>query len=447
MKTLKPAIAMVLAVSIIFGLSLNASASTTGSKTDNVGLQSTLRYTQEEYLANMAAAKTDAEKIEAVCTSFLTMARASVRNQKYDPSVLVADNKLKDNKVAYRLSEYKYLAALYNALNQTILSDNISFSDFSLSIDGNSAQAKIVESYEYYINDGFEGNSFRKRQYYFDLIRENAGWKISSVATNDPWENNNFNYEAIDVSKAVASIANAASEAKHKATLNANTIVNPLGMKDPGASIESLYTWTYNVGVAINYAENYYNSINPLFGQAAEDCQNFASQCVWAGLRGGYADAQDRTAIPAVSTSYVGSDAPNVWCRNQSTTYNFSYFGHKWAWDNVCGFAELIERSSSSVIGPFGNTHYGNLLYASEGDVISWDANGSPSGTTMDHAMFVTSATGTVGYRTKSDLKIAAHNSSTNSAYQTLTSYAPPSYTDSYFATSVIGWGYYDVAQ
>jgi len=437
---------MVLVVSIIFGLSLNAIASTAEIKTDNDTLQSTLRYTQEEYLANISATKSDTARIEAVCTSFLSMARASVRSEKYDPSVLVADNKLKENKVAYRLSEYEYLAALYKALNQTILSDNISFSDFSLSIDGNSAQAKIVESYEYNINDGFEGESFRKRQYDFDLVMENDEWKITSVTTNDPWEDSDFNYEAIDVSKAVASIVEAAAEAKHEATLNAGTTVDPLGKKDPGAS-KSLYTWSYDASVAIDYAEDYYNTINDLFGEASDDCQNFASQCVWAGLRGSYEDAQDRTAIPAVSRSYVGSDAPNVWCRNQSTTYDFGYFGHKWAWDNVCGFAELIERSSSLLIGPYGNTHYGNLSYASEGDVISWDEYGSPSGTTMDHAMFVTDATGTVGYRTKSDLKIAAHNNPTNTAYDALTSYAPPGYTDSYFATSVIGWGYYDVAQ
>jgi len=446
MKLLKPAFSMVLAVSIIFGLSLTAIALTAEIKTDNDVLQSTLRYTQEEYLASISAMKSDTAKIESVCTSFLTMARASVRSEKYDPSVLVADNKLKDNKVAYRLSEYEYLAALYKALDQTILSDNISFSEFSLSIDGNSAQAKIVESYEYNINDGFKGESFRKRQYYFDLIMENDKWKITCVTTNDPWEDSDFNYEPINVTKAVASIVEAAAEAEHEATLNDGTIVDPLGKKDPGAS-KSLYTWTYDVSVAIDYAEDYYNTINDLFGEADENCQNFASQCIWAGLRGSYEDAEDRTAIPAVSTSYVGSDAPNVWCRGQRTTYDFGYFGHNWAWDNVCGFAELIERSSSSVIGPFGNTHYGNLSYASEGDVISWDASGSPSGTTMDHAMFVTDATGTVGYRTKSNLKIAANNPSTNSAYEALTSYAPAAYTDSYFATSVIGWGYYDVSQ
>lgn len=447
MKLLKPAFTVVLAISIIFSLSLTSMASTAEIKTDNDALQSTLRYTQEEYLANISDAKSDAARIEAVCTSFLTMARASVRNEKYDPSVLVADNKLKENKVAYRLSEYEYLAALYKALNQTILSDKISFSDFSLSIDGNSAQAKIVESYEYNINDGFEGESFRKRQYDFDLVKENDEWKIICVTTNDPWEDSDFNYEAINVSKTVASIVEAAAEAEQKAALNAGTAVDPLlDKKDPGVA-RSLYTWTYDASVAIDYAEDYYDSVNSLFGEASEDCQNFASQCVWAGLRGSYEDAEDRTAIPAVSRSYVGSDAPNVWCRNQSTTYDFDYFGHSWAWDNVCGFAELIERSNSSLIGPYGNTHYGNLSYASEGDVISWDASGSPSGTTMDHAMFVTDATGTVGSRTKSNLKVAAHNSSTSTAYEALTSYAPSGYTDSYFATTVIGWGYYDVAQ
>lgn len=185
-------------------------------------LSGTLRYTQEDYLTDISLRKSDSEKIKAVCTAFLTMARASVRSSSYDPSVLVADNKQKDNKVVYRLSEYEYLNTLYKALDQTILSDKISFSNFSVGIDGDSAQAKIVESYEYYINDGFEGESFRKRLYYFDLSKENDEWKIACVTSNDPWESNGFSYEPINAAEAVASIIQDAVEAERKAALNAD---------------------------------------------------------------------------------------------------------------------------------------------------------------------------------------------------------------------------------
>ena len=103
----------------------------------------------------------------------------------------------------------------------------------------------------------------------------------------------------------------------------------------------------------------------------------------------------------------------------------------------------MMRLSNTTTEGPFGNTHYGNLNYAAVGSVIhiDWDG-GTASATNIDHAMFVTGATGTVGQRTITNLKIAANSSPTNQAYQTLSSYAQ-NYSDNNFSTSVISCGYY----
>jgi len=60
------------------------------------------------------------------------------------------------------------------------------------------------------------------------------------------------------------------------------------------------------------------------------------------------------------------------------------------------------------------------------GDVIAWDAQGNSSPLPLgelNHAMFVTRATGTVGSRGTSNLFIAAHTTDSESAYTLLRDY------------------------
>jgi len=149
---------------------------------------------------------------------------------------------------------------------------------------------------------------------------------------------------------------------------------------------------------------------------------------------------KNRTTLPAVTASRVGSSAKNVWSYEDG--YTSEYDGYPWI--SSTRFAKMIKNSSTATEGPFGNTHYGNLKYADVGDVIhiNWSGNTVTSTSTLQHAMFVTAATGTVGSRTASNLKIAANSSPTNTAYVSLLSYTG-NYSDSSFSTSVIADGYY----
>ena len=380
-----------------------------------------------------------------MCEAFIAIGRASVRNPEYSVAA-VSDSAYEQ--VEYRQSEYEFLAALNDATNVNILSDNIVFDDFNVEVNGTTATATVVEKYTYYTDD-FDGYNFRMRKYTFSLDKDNDGsWIITGVYTDDPWETSDFSYEPYDV-------AQAAEIASVEIPLNPNAVVNRLGDKAvmPAAS---LYKWTYNTDAAVEYAARYCNVTaatggnNPLFpitysasGNEA-NCQNFASQCVWAGLIGNCDTAVamgSRTTLPAVSTSRVGSSAHNVWCYGQSSS-NSNINGCSWY--SSTRFAKMIKLSNTSTEGPFGNTHYGNLLYADVGDVIhiKWSGAEVTSASTLDHAMFVTNATGTVGSRTAANLKIAANSSPTNTAYVSLLSYVG-TYSDSSFSTSVIGDGYY----
>lgn len=384
------------------------------------------------------------DTIESVCEAFIAAGRASVRSPEYS---VVAFSDSSREQVEYRQSEFQYLAALNEATEVTILRDNLQFSNFETEIDGNAATASVVEKYTYYTDD-FDGYNFRMRKYDFSLAKQSDGsWIINGVITDDPWETVDFSYEPYDVSEVAIS-------ANRVATVDMDADVSRLGEKASIEATSSLYKWTYNTAAAVEYAEHFcnataaggYNTLFPFKVDSegnAVNCQNFASQCVWAGLIGDCDTAlamKNRTTLPAVTASRVGSSAKNVWSYEDG--YTSEYDGYPWI--SSTRFAKMIKNSSTATEGPFGNTHYGNLKYADVGDVIhiNWSGNTVTSTSTLQHAMFVTAATGTVGSRTASNLKIAANSSPTNTAYVSLLSYTG-NYSDSSFSTSVIADGYY----
>lgn len=410
----------------------------------------TLSLSMDDYLAQVEPShvmfintSNDSDLIRSACESFLAIGRASVRDQSYTLATLVDNESINNQQLEFRLSEYQYLAALYEATNTEIFSDELKFSDFEVDIQDDTAVASIVEKYTYYTND-FDGYNFRMRKYTFDLEKQNdGGWAVCSVVTDDPWETSDFTYEPYDIAQAEV-IANAVAD------LSVDEA--PMDEKiEPQAS--SLYKWTYDPDVAVEYAKEYcdadanggYNTLFP-FQKGTDDegnnCQNFASQCVWAGLIGSM-DAvegmESRDSLPAVSSDYLGKTATNVWCYDELSG-SIGYC----SWYSSRGFAEMIRLSKSTTEGPFGNTHYGTLKYADVGSVIHYTKLSTPKATanTIVHAMFVTAANGEPGSRTMSDLKIAANSSHTNTAYVPLTSYAG-SRVDEQFSTSVISCGYY----
>lgn len=408
----------------------------------------TLNMTQEDYLAvvknTISQNKSDAQKIESTCETFLTLAKASVRDpQNYNCTKLIATDSMKKDTIQYRLTGYEYQSALNKALGWTISKDNLVFKNFKLhKIDKDSAVASVVELYTYYANNGFDDESFRSKMYTFELLKSPDGWQITNVTTDDPWETNeDFVYKPIDVKATVdAHLA--------EKNLQASILSND---KEKVDKVSTLYQWTYNPTVAVNYAKDYYNKINRVFGSTSgNDCQNFASQCVWAGLGG---SGSSSTARPAVSTALVDSSDFNVWCRNQSTTYwqNIDW-RYAWSWDNVSGFMNLMLNSTSLAEGPYGiascsSTSIGS---ANVGNVlgVNWDNDASTNFSKLDHAMFITAVTGTSGSRTQDNIKVAAHTGETNTAYDVLSSYVSWNpRTNDKFGRATIYYGYYATQQ
>ncbi len=311
--------------------------------------------------------------------------------------------------------------------------------------DKNSTEASLVESYTYYITDGFDEESFRRKMYTFELLRGSDGWKITNVTTDDHWETDDkFEYTPIDVEGAVKAQL-AKPELK---SFTSTTDEKEKHKADSQASPTSkMHRWKYDTAAAVAYAKKHYNDTNDkIFGYSGGEggnCQNFASQCVWAGLGG---SGTEKTALPAVPRSRVNLPAFNVWCAGHSTDNFYDYYEFNWPWDNVCGFSKLMVKSTTTAEGPFGNTSYQKgIENAAVGNVLVADWNGAPSEKTLDHAMFVTQVSGTAGSRDKTNVKIAAHTSHTNSAFQTVASYTQAQ--TKCFGRAVIYSGYYKVEQ
>lgn len=434
-----------------------AAVSSDGSETKRFNnLKDSLDYTQAEYISNIYQGNRflllsrdvkDREEIERVCIGLLSIGNASSRNADYDITALAANRESLSKGFEHYKSTNDYLYAVHSALGWSVYEDNLEYSDFTVEISNNAANASIVESYTYYMGSDFDSDfCFRKRCYDITLTKTDDGlWKVVSVAIRGAEDD-----PPIDIVERVHAI----TESHRSAALKTN--VPATEMEIYGKTITSnvpmrsatLYRWTYDTNAGVEHAKKYYNSSDPRFGEADQDCTNFTSQCVWVGLGG----TGSKTDLPALSRDYLststdpsnpnGQQFPNLWCRGwNSTFYPSEYYKRNWTWDNVRGFTNMIEESSSLTEGPFGNTHYGNLDYAAIGSVIAYTTENVADDYNLSHAMYVTDVTGTVGSRGVSNLWIAAHNSNTSSAYMPLTDYT--SKREAQFATSVIGWGYY----
>lgn len=412
-----------------------------------------LSKTQSEYvslatvtptLGRLAITESQNHEIEETCKSFLSLCRASVRSSAYSPDVLIDSSHINDNRISYRLCEYQNLASLFSINDTPILNDSILFSDFKYTINGNSATASIVEKYTYYADDGFDSESYRMREYFFTLSNESGHWRITDIRTNDPWEDNDFDYKIVSSEEMYLNSIDTVSEDYDISTQYKNE-------DNDNVYSASLYTWNYNTSVAVGYAVNHYSDDTSSSGllfpyNENGNCQNFASQCLWAGLIGDLSVAESyssRTAIPAISPTYAGTNATNIWCYGKTSTAH----GGKCSWYSCTGFAKMLGLSSSTTEGPYGAMIYKNLGNASVGDIVYWTDSATASNSNLKHAMFITEVTGSYGSRTKSNIKIAAHTSNTNSAYASLASYDVPSHTVDQYARAKIYSGHYARAQ
>lgn len=405
----------------------------------------TMTRSQSDYEAQLSLLgksrnSNDKEYLGKATETYLALSKASIRNnQSYNVEFLLLQKSKSSNNILFRLKSDEFYSKMLKNDNRSIEWDKIDFKDLNVEINNNKAVVKVVEIYEYYIKDNFDTVSKRTKEFTITFEKNNGTWLINEIKTNDPWESDSrFDYYDFDVDKEVA----VSIEALKKEKSGDEVII--VDTTDVLRSDPSMTAFSYSRSKAVSYAENWYDGVHSSFGAASEDCQNFASQCVWAGL-GGDISSPDLTDLPVVYSSTYGTTYERVWQHNNyCSSHTTSSTGNGWHWDNVDGFFWLISTSSHLVQGPNGFVAF-NLNYADEGDVIAVDwSSTNPSLGTLDHAMVVTNTTGSSGSRNPDNIFIAAHNSQTSSAYQSLNDYTGYK-SESHFATANVSRGYYYV--
>lgn len=401
----------------------------------------TTALTQTQYEAVWENLSVDTP-IRNLCELFITSIYASRRSSQYDCLAFTTSNlsaqAQQNGTLAYIESVNQYQREVNELCNYNIVSDSIQFDNFSAVVNGNTCNAEIAVHYSYVLTGAFNDTCYLNCVYYLTLIKTTTGWSVESATTNLPTEQgDSFAYAAFDAHAAALSAVRSPAVVASVEEPTATTTV-----ADPNAVAQFTVTG-YSVSSAVSYAAKYYNKTNSLFGANGANCQNFASQCVWAGLLAGCnATGTSITALPAVSTSRNSSSLPTIWCHNQCSTY-YSNYNLNWAWDNVNGFLKLIKMSDHTQEGPQGY-YWTDLKKASAGDVIAWDTAGKKNldNADYDHAMFVTKVTGTYGSRTTANIFIAANTKQSATAYMPLPEYGPNIPENCYAMAHITGGNY-----
>jgi hypothetical protein len=186
----------------------------------------TFSKTQEEYIdelyENNLTTTSENERIENVIETFLKIEQAHIRNNDaYDCKFLVQENALNSDTICYRLSNADYQTAVNELLGWEIVYDDLTFSDFKSTTNGDQASASIVTEYRYYATDGFDTESHKTRENFFELVKENGQWLITEVTSNDPWElEDTFEYGTLDIESMVENVKQELTSAELNATTN-----------------------------------------------------------------------------------------------------------------------------------------------------------------------------------------------------------------------------------
>ena len=112
----------------------------------------------------------------------------------------------------------------------------------------------------------------------YHLSNESGHWRISDIRTNDPWEDNGFDYKIVSFEEMYLNSIDTISKDYDISTQYKNE-------DNDNVYSAGLYTWNYNISVAVGYAVNHYSDDTSSSGllfpyNENGNCQNFTSQCL-----------------------------------------------------------------------------------------------------------------------------------------------------------------------
>lgn len=336
--------------------------------------------------------ETDREDIENITNTFFTEKEQAFLSDncfniaEYTGAI---DDKNIENDSSFDLFEYE--KQIRDDNYSDISDEKLSYTINSIAVTGNTAKVKVYEQYEYtYKND--PERSSRGIEYQITFSQKDNKWEMLDISTNNELEtliaeagNSSEKYIFDFDIEEEADEENTENDAR--ATTAASGTTHEYNRADAAA-----YALKYSDSTHTSSATSAYNSKFPQF--APSDCQNFVSQCVWAGLGG------DNTAATISKKKPMITTTGRAWYCTSS--------GHTSSWTVVGTFRDYIAKEADNEEGIYGIRYAkGNIEKAQKGDVVQiCDSSG-----TWYHSYIISSVTGTYGSRTLSDIKICAHTS------------------------------------
>lgn len=246
--------------------------------------------------------------------------------------------------------------------------------------------------------------SYVSTDYEVYLYQYNGEWLIANVIADDEFDRN-FRAYGFDATEAIGGYY----YAKDNPSNSQGSIVSNLNDANNALRSNVVSTRTYNRTNARAYAytyttqgydpyHNFYNSLFTSWAGNGGDCQNFASQSIWAGFGGSNdAEAISNKEFPMDN---VGSTSTTNWTGN-SVLYN--------TWISTSSFENYINNSSSAqdtrmsaIILDFESTD-NEISGVEVGDVMH--VYNSSTHRSYDHAIVITD----VFSANRNDIYFCAH--------------------------------------
>lgn len=334
----------------------------------------------------------DKNEIEGVTNSFFTEKEQSfLSNSDFNIAKYYSAIEAKNIKKGSSVKLFEYEKQMRDDNSADISNEKFEYTINSITITGDKATAKCYEQYEYtYKNDPVR--SSRGIEYQITFVKKDNKWEIVDITTNNELER--LVAQTGDVSGKYIFDFDIDEEVEEETNNSGSAKVVSAVTHDYNRTNAAEYALQYSDSTHTNSATSAYNSKFPQF--APNDCQNFVSQCVWAGLGG----SNTSTAISNKNKPMITTTGRKWFCSSASS--------YTTSWTVVGDFRDYVVPEADGEDGIYGVRYLkGKIANAQKGDVVQiCDSNG-----TWYHSYIISSVTGTYGSRTLSNINICAHTS------------------------------------
>ena len=333
-------------------------------------------------------------------------------------SAYTVEDAMSENEIVSSFPEY--ISDKVSFFRQFREDRNIQRHDFNaeyevtdVEVSDNIAHVSLYEGISFYYDDS-DQETFCGTIYDVSLFKNGSQWIIYDVMSNDSFDQTyrtgGFDYEAEIAQANLVTQEILAAEASPDYKVESQFEALQIAAEQPStaqvqaastdyitydaynaACYAMTYTTSKNLGLYqtkayynknfVNYAQYYDNNGDGIMDGDGGDCQNFVSQCIWAGFGG----SDDATGIKGLLEP-MDCDGPNVWYGGGSSE------PHSSSWTAPSAFNTYIENSKNgtgarvqaTTIGTFNTTL--NLASIQVGDEIIVNNGG--------HAIFIVDVTG-----------------------------------------------------